>query len=516
MQLGTQLPLPGGMDLGTSATEVAPDESAAVLSFEEAMLAELQAAPHSQTPEHVGEMNSPDLAGNSTIEERTPPVETQGIPLADPPVFTTPSSPAHEPRLAPTKTIQKDEVVTENLSFLQPSPLPEVAKGITLTTDKTSPTGGASETTKAVTTPAILTGNRAFPDTVSKENLRAPSQMMAPSATLNTKLPEDSTLNKPANASHQRVLPAPSTPAPTAQPTAQAMPSTPFTENRASQEELQSTRSTAHAPNVDQMRRAPDPVTATTSAAPEITSTGGNAASLDAKNSLRDHSVYIASAPEDRVHRDPKTEAPTTPPKQSYATIAGTVTVAPILPDARNVPTLSNAIGADVEAIIDASADLVATDMRGAETLTARTEVSGHLRTELPRHIALQLAEVAKSMPDRPVELTLRPEELGRLRMTFSGDITAMAVSVSVERPETLDLMRRHIDILAQEMRDIGYGEVSFSFEQSGSGQQENPGENSRSTPGRTQSGPDVSALADEPKTAQLELRAPSGVDIRL
>ncbi len=162
-------------------------------------------------------------------------------------------------------------------------------------------------------------------------------------------------------------------------------------------------------------------------------------------------------------------------------------------------------------------ADIAMNEVRAAETLTARAEVSAQLRAELPRHIAQQLADVARSMPDRPIELTLSPEELGRLRLTFTGDLSAMSVSVNVERPETLDLMRRHIEILAQEMREIGYGEVTFSFEQSGSeaGGQSNDAqtssdhENQHMNP--TGNSPDI-----PPSSVRLSMTGASGVDIRL
>ncbi len=42
------------------------------------------------------------------------------------------------------------------------------------------------------------------------------------------------------------------------------------------------------------------------------------------------------------------------------------------------------------------------------------------------------------------------------------------ALRYIADRPETLELMRRHIDILAQEFRDIGYGSAEFSFGQGG------------------------------------------------
>jgi len=77
-----------------------------------------------------------------------------------------------------------------------------------------------------------------------------------------------------------------------------------------------------------------------------------------------------------------------------------------------------------------------------------------------------QLAEAAARFPDRPVELTLSPEELGRVRLTLSTTDAGLVLAVSAERPETLDLMRRNIDQLARDFREIGFSDLSFSFTQ--------------------------------------------------
>ncbi|MCI2394740.1 flagellar hook-length control protein FliK [Aliiroseovarius sediminis] len=84
---------------------------------------------------------------------------------------------------------------------------------------------------------------------------------------------------------------------------------------------------------------------------------------------------------------------------------------------------------------------------------------------DIPRLISAQLVDVARARPDKPVELTLNPEELGRVRMTFQTDSSSMNVVLQIERPETLDLMRRHIQQLAQDMHALGYDDVSFSFQ---------------------------------------------------
>ncbi|MFC6582188.1 flagellar hook-length control protein FliK [Sulfitobacter aestuariivivens] len=45
---------------------------------------------------------------------------------------------------------------------------------------------------------------------------------------------------------------------------------------------------------------------------------------------------------------------------------------------------------------------------------------------------------------------------------------TGIVVTLLTERPETLDLMRRHIDQLGQEFRALGYEDVTFSFANKG------------------------------------------------
>ncbi len=97
-----------------------------------------------------------------------------------------------------------------------------------------------------------------------------------------------------------------------------------------------------------------------------------------------------------------------------------------------------------------------------------------HSRPDLPqaRQVALQIAGAARMVPDRPVEISLNPEELGKLRMTLAASDGAISVTLLAERGETADLIRRHLETLAQEFRQIGYREVNFSFAGQGDGQQ--------------------------------------------
>ncbi|MDV4144724.1 flagellar hook-length control protein FliK [Shimia sp. FJ5] len=82
--------------------------------------------------------------------------------------------------------------------------------------------------------------------------------------------------------------------------------------------------------------------------------------------------------------------------------------------------------------------------------------------------VVRQVSEAIRLTPGNGIDIALRPEELGSVRLSLSGQEGQMSVVVQAERPETLDLMRRHIDSLSQEFRAIGYGDVSFSFQSGG------------------------------------------------
>ncbi|WP_300515740.1 flagellar hook-length control protein FliK [Aliiroseovarius sp.] len=153
--------------------------------------------------------------------------------------------------------------------------------------------------------------------------------------------------------------------------------------------------------------------------------------------------------------------------------------------------------------------------IRGMELPSARIEALVP-RADLSRHLAQQVADVARMMPDRPVELTLSPEELGRLRLTFTVDGGTMAVAVNAERPETMDLLRRNIDALAQELREIGYDEVNFDFTQGGNARGGNDDGASSAQFSGSDEGARSSASEPPPDPARLTLGPTGGIDIRL
>ena len=80
----------------------------------------------------------------------------------------------------------------------------------------------------------------------------------------------------------------------------------------------------------------------------------------------------------------------------------------------------------------------------------------------LAQHVAQQLAINLRQTTDRVTEMALDPVELGKVRMTVRAQDHAVVMTIVADRPETADLMRRHVELLQQEFRSLGYTSVSL------------------------------------------------------
>ena len=145
-----------------------------------------------------------------------------------------------------------------------------------------------------------------------------------------------------------------------------------------------------------------------------------------------------------------------------------------------------------------------------AVTASSLPQVTAH-----PRDIARQMA-AALPPPDidGTTELQLDPVELGSVRMTIQAIDGGVTLAVQAERPETADLMRRHLGELAQELHDLGYGEVNLSVStgQGRSGQE--PPATAKDSPAETPAPPDGPAPVALPSRPALS--GSGGLDLRL
>jgi hypothetical protein len=93
------------------------------------------------------------------------------------------------------------------------------------------------------------------------------------------------------------------------------------------------------------------------------------------------------------------------------------------------------------------------------------------LATAVPAHL-LHHTAAAKT---GGVEVLLQPEELGHVRFQILQHGETVRILLSAERPETLDLLRRHSDQLLQEFRQSGFTQASLNFGQWGQHQRSPP-----------------------------------------
>lgn len=99
-------------------------------------------------------------------------------------------------------------------------------------------------------------------------------------------------------------------------------------------------------------------------------------------------------------------------------------------------------------------------DQRPADQalLSPHKQAAGHL-TKLLTETGTQLTTHANRS-----ELTLAPEELGRIKFDIRQHGDSLVVTLTADRPETLDLMRRHANDLRSELAAAGYGGATLDF----------------------------------------------------
>lgn len=83
-----------------------------------------------------------------------------------------------------------------------------------------------------------------------------------------------------------------------------------------------------------------------------------------------------------------------------------------------------------------------------------------------PDAVAPLVVAHARATTAAPLEIVLNPQELGHLRFEIRHSGEQVSVVLTAERPETLDLMRRHADQLMTELRQSGFSDASLSFGQ--------------------------------------------------
>ena len=109
----------------------------------------------------------------------------------------------------------------------------------------------------------------------------------------------------------------------------------------------------------------------------------------------------------------------------------------------------------------------------GTDRSSSRQDAAIARGTETRLAVVQQITEVIRDPREGSIEVELHPRELGRVRMSFSMADGNLSVSVSADRPDTLDAIRRNIDQLSSELRTFGYRSLAFDFAGAGMGSEQ-------------------------------------------
>lgn len=170
----------------------------------------------------------------------------------------------------------------------------------------------------------------------------------------------------------------------------------------------------------------------------------------------------------ERADREPPTEWPRTRETPPAAPVPPRVSVSTVQQPQPTVPIVTGFETLSAPVSIEAGAEQIVTHAvesptRGFDAVTSG-QPAAVARPELAREIGRQLAPSIMAAADGSVDIALSPKELGHVRMSLSVTDTGVTLMVSGERPETVDLMRRHSEELSAAFREMGYENIAFSF----------------------------------------------------
>lgn len=128
----------------------------------------------------------------------------------------------------------------------------------------------------------------------------------------------------------------------------------------------------------------------------------------------------------------------------------------------------------------------------------------------------LQVSAAIQGSSERAFDIHLSPAELGKVRISLSPSESGLTVTILADRPETLDLLRRHVDLLAQDFRDLGYDSTAFSFGAESRG--ESGGDNGEAKPDRAEPSvtPETTRQEQVPHDPITRMAASGRMDLRL
>ena len=131
----------------------------------------------------------------------------------------------------------------------------------------------------------------------------------------------------------------------------------------------------------------------------------------------------------------------------------------------------------------------------------------------MPANVTPTIIALARAGDDGPTQIALSPEELGRLTISVRHEGDFVHVTLTAERPETLDLLRRHSGDLLADLRQSGFSGATFSFGQNGQDQKAGTSNAPLAVPGHA---PVLAPLPAPDHPTPARAHAGAGLDLRL
>ncbi|MFC3181856.1 flagellar hook-length control protein FliK [Cypionkella sinensis] len=150
--------------------------------------------------------------------------------------------------------------------------------------------------------------------------------------------------------------------------------------------------------------------------------------------------------------------------------------------------------------------------------IAAPTAIAHQSAQNAPPHtpppISTQLLHHSTAAKTGVVDVLLQPEELGHVKFQIQQHGDSLRILLSAERPETVELLRRHADQLLQEFRQSGFAQASLSFGQWG--EQQRPSAPPLAHFDQTEIEPDEPLPAHRPQHSTPNLAPAGGLNLRL
>ncbi len=124
-------------------------------------------------------------------------------------------------------------------------------------------------------------------------------------------------------------------------------------------------------------------------------------------------------------------------------------------------------IGTNMETMLDMEVQRLGDPVGGKERLFQQIVSSSgtQLNSTIPaRHIMNQVSAGLAKGQDGTFEIRLSPMELGRITIQIAETNGVHAATVSAERAEVLDLLRRNENLIETEFEEAGFTDLTFEF----------------------------------------------------